>query len=89
MMISTETLDDARYKRLQWRCRRGTRELDRLFGGWLEREYRRADASTLEAFDTLMEAQDPDLWDWVMGHAVAPQADWRRIIDVIRAHHRL
>ncbi|HPN79452.1 succinate dehydrogenase assembly factor 2, partial [Dokdonella sp.] len=25
---------DAEYKRLRWRCRRGTRELDQLLGWW-------------------------------------------------------
>jgi len=33
--------------------------------------------------------QDPDLWDWVMGHATAPRDDWQAIIDEIRARHQL
>jgi antitoxin CptB len=33
--------------------------------------------------------QDPDLWDWVMGHAKASRADWQAIIDDIRSRHRL
>ena len=33
--------------------------------------------------------QDPDLWDWVMGHAKATRPDWQAIIDDIRARHRL
>lgn len=85
----TDTIDPARWKRLQWRCRRGTRELDRLFGSWLEHDYAPADAATREAFDQLLEAQDPDLWDWVMGQARPPRDDWQRIIDAIRARHRL
>ena len=89
MNANLDASDEARFKRLQWRCRRGTRELDRLFGGWLERDYRLAEAETRQAFDALMEAQDPDLWDWVMGHARPPRADWQRIIDAIRAHHQL
>jgi antitoxin CptB len=64
----------ARLKRLRWRARRGTRELDALFGGWL---------------DELLDAQDPDLWDWVMGHARPARADWQAIIDDIRTRHRL
>ena len=39
--------------------------------------------------DELLDVQDPDLWDWVMGHATAPRADWQAIIDDIRARHRL
>lgn len=89
MSLSSDAIDPAQFKRLQWRCRRGTRELDRLFGGWLERDYAQANPATRLAFDELMEAQDPDLWDWVMGHARPLRSDWQAIIDAIRAHHQL
>ena len=75
--------------RLRWRARRGTRELDALFGGWLDQRYASADEAQRQAFDELLDAQDPDLWDWVMGHARPPRADWQAIIDDIRARHRL
>lgn len=76
--------DEARLKRLQWRCRRGTRELDALLGDWLERHA--ADATDMGAFDALLDQQDPDLWDWLMGHAEPPCADWRAIVAEIRQH---
>ncbi|MFK2894028.1 succinate dehydrogenase assembly factor 2 [Dyella flagellata] len=76
-------------KRLRWRTRRGTRELDALFGGWLETSFPTADAALQRAFDELLDVQDPDLWDWVMGHARPPRIDWQAIIDDIRARHRL
>lgn len=75
--------------RLRWRARRGTRELDALLGGWLDERYEAADQATRQAFDELLDAQDPDLWDWIMGHATSPRADWQAIIDDIRARHRL
>lgn len=77
------------FARLRWRCRRGTRELDALFGWWLEARYAAADAARQGAFAELLEAQDPDLWDWVMGRAMAPREDWQAIIDAIRTQHRL
>lgn len=73
--------NEARLKRLRWRCRRGTRELDALLGGWLDRH---AAAPDLDAFDALLDQQDPDLWDWLMGHAEPPRADWRVIVAEIR-----
>jgi antitoxin CptB len=82
-------MDEARIKRLRWRTRRGTRELDALFGGWLDERFAQADEATRTAFDELLDVQDPDLWDWVMGHATAPREDWQAIIDDIRARHRL
>lgn len=75
--------------RLRWRARRGTRELDALLGGWLDERFADADSATQQAFDELLDTQDPDLWDWIMGHAPAPRADWQAIIDDIRARHRL
>jgi antitoxin CptB len=80
---------EAELARLRWRCRRGTRELDALFGWWLEARYVLADPATRRAFAELLEAQDPDLWDWVMGRTRAAREDWRGIIDAIRTHHRL
>ncbi|HEY9130279.1 MAG TPA: succinate dehydrogenase assembly factor 2 [Dyella sp.] len=82
-------MDEARIKRLRWRTRRGTRELDALFGGWLEQDFPHADEATRQAFDELLDVQDPDLWDWVMGHARPERTDWQHIIDVIRARHSL
>ena len=79
----------ARLNRLRWRTRRGTRELDALFGGWLDERFATADAAQQQAFDELLDAQDPDLWDWVMGHARPERQDWQVIIDDIRARHRL
>jgi antitoxin CptB len=81
--------DDTRVKRLRWRARRGTRELDALIGGWLDDSYPTADESQRQAFEELLDVQDPDLWDWIMGHALAPRADWQSIIDDIRTRRRL
>lgn len=77
---------DARLKRLRWRCRRGTRELDDLLGGWLERHAAAADGAALQAFDAMLDRQDPEILDWLLGHAEPPRADWRGIIAGIRKH---
>lgn len=82
-------MDEAQIKRLRWRCRRGTKELDALFGWWLEQCFPTADEAARQAFSELLEVQDPDLWDWTVGRAAAPRADWQSIIDAIRARHRL
>ena len=82
-------MSDVLLKRLRWRVRRGTRELDALFGGWLDNRFATADEAERQAFDALLDVPDPDLWDWVMGHARPERADWQAIIDDIRARHRL
>jgi len=75
-------------KRLRWRCRRGTRELDVLLSGWLD-EHVQADARTLAAFDAMLDEPDPLIWDWLMACERAPRADWQEIVDAIRTRHRL
>ncbi|HJP97076.1 MAG TPA: succinate dehydrogenase assembly factor 2, partial [Rhodanobacteraceae bacterium] len=47
----TEAVAEARFKRLQWRCRRGTRELDALLAGWLEQHGASLDEAQYAAFD--------------------------------------
>lgn len=55
-----------------------------MLGGWLDRHA--GDAQALDAFDALLDQQDPDVWDWLMGHADVPRADWRAIVTEIRTH---
>jgi len=80
---------DAELKRLRWRCRRGTRELDQLVGWWLEERYGAAPDGMRKAFAALLEQQDPDLWNWIMGHGLPADAQQARVIDEIRARHRV
>jgi antitoxin CptB len=75
--------------RLRWRCRRGMRELDQLLGWYLDARYAASDAAAKEAFSTLLDQQDPQLWDWLMGRTRCEFAPWRRIVDEIRAGDRL
>ena len=75
--------------RLRWRVRRGTRELDAMLGGWLDECFARASEAQQRAFDELLDVQDPQLWDWVIGHTRPGRADWQAIIADIRTRHRL
>jgi antitoxin CptB len=77
-------VSDATVARLRWRCRRGTRELDALVGWWLDARYAQSDAAAQTAFAELLDAQDPDLWNWLVGRERAPRADWQAIVDEIR-----
>lgn len=63
----TTPLDDAGVKRLRWRCRRGVRELDILLTRFLDERFGSLDAAGRESFAALLECQDPDVMDWVMG----------------------
>jgi antitoxin CptB len=75
--------------RLRWRCRRGMRELDQLLGWYLTDRYAASDDATKAAFSTLLEEQDPQLWDWLMGRSRPEFVPWQRIVDEIRARDRV
>jgi len=80
---------DAEYKRLRWRCRRGTRELDQLLGWWLENRYADAPGELRNGFAALLEQQDPQLWDWLVGLGAPADAVQAGVIDEIRTQHRV
>ena len=75
--------------RLRWRCRRGMRELDQLLGWYLDSRYAGSDDAAKEAFSTLLDQQDPELWDWLMGRAQPGFEAWRRIVDEIRTRDHI
>lgn len=80
---------DAEFKRLRWRCRRGTRELDQLLGWWLENRYKAASPELRRGFAGLLEQQDPELWDWLLGKGQATEPEQAAVIDEIRTQHRV
>lgn len=68
---------------LRWRCRRGMRELDVLLGRWLDHSWPEASARRKTAFALLLEREDDQIWDWLMGRVEA-ESEFRDLIDDIR-----
>jgi antitoxin CptB len=52
-------------KQLIWRCRRGVRELDVLLDRYLKAQYLQLNTVQKEAFERLLEEQDPLIMDWL------------------------
>ena len=75
--------------RLRWRCRRGMRELDQLLGWYLDTRYAKSDDAAKATFSTLLDQQDPELWNWLSGRDVPVDVGWRTIIDEIRTRDRI
>ena len=51
--------------RVRWRCRRGTRELDFILQGFVDRHYARLDEADRRLFRDLLEVEDPQLTEWL------------------------
>ena len=71
--------------RLQWRCRRGIRELDLLLRRFLEQGYDRLSHEDKRMFEYLLDQNDPDLLAWLMGNSDPPQGNTWRLVAEIRA----
>ena len=77
--------DEAELRRLRWKCRRGMRELDQLFGRYLDREWRQSSDAERGVFLRLLETEDDRLWHWFMGHETAEDGEIQTLVERIRA----
>ncbi len=66
--------DDPSFKRLHWRAHhRGTREADRMIGGFLDRHGATWNADQRAWFEKLLEEQDVDIMAWAIGTQEVPE----------------
>jgi antitoxin CptB len=73
-------------RRLAWQCRRGTRELDFLLAGFLRTRYPHASSAARAAFARLLELQDPELQDYLLGNVEPQDAGLRDVVRSIAGH---
>lgn len=85
---SVET-PEIRLKRLRLRSwRRGTKEMDLIFGKWFDAEGAVLSGAELDAYELLLEENDWDLYYWVTGAQPCP-AEKTPLIDRIARHHAM
>ena len=78
-----------RLKRLRIRCwRRGTKEMDLLFGQFADSELASMSPGELDAFETLMEENDQDLYLWISGATVVPEG-FMPAVQMVRRFHKI
>ena len=59
--------------KLRWRCRRGMKELDILLTRYVDERYGTASAEEQQAFQRLLEAQDPLIYAYCLGQERPPE----------------
>ena len=79
---------DAEYKKLRWRTRRGMLELDLLLAPFFDDFYLDLTGEQQQAFVALLEQEDPDLLAWFNGNDRPPDAGLGNIVDLILARVR-
>ena len=71
-------------RRLRWRCRRGTREMDLIFERFLAAAGGALDEDTRQGLERLLDESDQDILDWIAGRSVPPDAVLAALVDRIR-----
>jgi antitoxin CptB len=75
-----------RRRRLRYRAwHRGTREMDLILGPYADAMLDRLDVPALDRLETLMDEQDTDLLEWLVGQTQPPPGIDIALIDTIRA----
>lgn len=67
--------------KLKWRCRRGAKELDVMFERYLEKGYEQSSSAEKEAFDRLLDLQDPLLLRYMLDQ---DRPDSQELTDIVR-----
>ena len=76
---------DAELKRLHWRAHhRGTREADRLIGGYFDAHHRQWEADEQALFAAMLEEQDADIMAWAVGTAEPPKRFQGPMIEALK-----
>jgi antitoxin CptB len=76
--------EEADFKRLRWRCRRGMKELDQLLERWLDRAHAAASERERGVFLRLLDCEDDRLWRWFLGYEAPPDAELAALVQRIR-----
>ena len=71
---------------LKWRCRRGTKELDVVLDGFLEKNYNELSDSELIQFNELLNIQDTQLWYWLSGQQKPEDQNIKKLILKINSN---
>ena len=74
--------------RLRWLCRRGMKELDLVLSGYLEHHYPTAGYSEQAGFRKLLELQDPELYNLILGKQMSEDGELAEIVRIIRNEAR-
>ena len=72
-------------RRLRWRCRRGTREMDLILDRFLTAAGDTLDEDEVRGLERLLDESDQDLLDWFARRSAPPDAALAALVDRIRS----
>ncbi len=82
----TDPLETAR-KRLIFRSwHRGTREMDLILGSFADKHVPEFTEEELALYETLLQENDPDLYNWISGREEVPANVKNPVLEKILSH---
>ncbi|MFC1719642.1 succinate dehydrogenase assembly factor 2 [Pseudomonadota bacterium] len=76
---------DPRLGRLRWQSRRGMKELDTLFETFFNNGgLSNCSEETIRDFERLLDCQDTDLLDWLLGRSTPQDAQLKHVVTLVR-----
>lgn len=75
-------------RRILWRTRRGTKELDVILATFIENEFEQLSQEELHQFEQLLDVQEPILNEWLYLGIQPPQTELRHIVKRILSSHK-
>ena len=75
----------SKLSRLEWNCRRGTKELDLMLQTWLRQEFDHSTLSEQQAFVELLDWPDDKLIRLLVGNGQTDTLDTNELAGKIRA----
>ncbi len=76
------TFDDG-LKKLLWRCRRGTRELDLILTRFVNRQYGSLSEQQKKLFAQMLELPDPLLQGWLCNNQIPDTEEMEDLVKTI------
>lgn len=77
------TNQDSRIGRLRWRARRGMQELDQVLERFFNSNMMSVDENSLAVMERLLECQDTELLDWLLGRSKPRDPQIGRMVELI------
>ena len=70
--------------RLEWRCRRGMKEMDLVCQRFLAQHYPSLSAEQQALFSDLLDENDLDILDWILGRSEPRRPEYQGLIAIFR-----
>lgn len=74
----------SKQSRLEWRCRRGIKEMDIICQRFLEQAYPGLPEEQQALFDQILDESDLDILDWVLGRSNPARQEYESLVTIFR-----